>query len=260
MKPLAIEIKNLSLISKGKFILEDINFTLEEGDFVGLIGPNGAGKTVFLKTILGLIKPTSGEIKIYGQSPKKARGLISYVPQFAGFDASFPINVLDVILMGRIKQKNILKKFSSEDKDIAYNCLRKLELESFSSKEIGKLSGGQLQRVLIARALAAEPKILLLDEPTASLDSRVGKDVFEVLAELSTQISIILVSHDVGSISSYVKTIACLNRHLHYHHDNKITSEVIHEVYGCPIELITHGHAHAHRVLPHHDCKNHKDK
>lgn len=263
MSNLALEISNLNLISRGHHILEDIDFKLYEEDFVGLIGPNGAGKTVFLKTILGLIKPSSGEIKIYGQAPEKARGLISYVPQFANFDANFPINVKDVVMMGRIKKKNILKRFSNSDLEITNQCLEKLELQNLAHREIGRLSGGQLQRVLIARALASEPKILLLDEPTASLDTRVGTDVFQVLADISKTTSIILVSHDVGSISSYVKTIACLNKNLHYHHDNKISSEVIHQVYGCPIELISHGHAHAHRILPIHDCNDcdqHKGK
>ncbi|MBP9838645.1 MAG: ABC transporter ATP-binding protein [Proteobacteria bacterium] len=249
----ALEITNLSLKSGELTILEDINLSLEENSFLGLIGPNGAGKTVLLKCILGLIKPTAGEVKIFGKNIKEARGSYSHVPQYAEFDSSFPIKVKEVVLMGRMKKAGLCRNYSIEDKAKVNESLVKLEIEDLAEKQIKNLSGGQLQRVLIARALASEPRLLLLDEPTASLDSRVGKDVYQILSELSAHMTIILVSHDIGAISSHVKTIACLNKKLHYHNDKNISSEVIQEVYGCPFELLAHGHAH--RVLDHH----HKD-
>ena len=246
----AIEIQDLSLAFRGAPVLENINLTLDEGDFLGLIGPNGAGKTVFLKIILGILKPDSGTVKILGGTPEEARGRIGYVPQYARFDADFPITVLDVVLMGRLGRSHLFKFFTAEDRELALSALKRVEMESFATRQIGKLSGGQLQRVLIARALAANPKILLLDEPTASLDTNIGKHVYELLSELSSSMTIILVSHDIGVISSHVKTIGCLNRRLHYHNSREITGAMLEEVYGCPVDLIAHGHSH--RVLSDH--------
>lgn len=247
----ALQVEHLWLKSRGQTILEDITFELEEGGFLGLIGPNGAGKTVLLKSLLGLIRPTSGSVRIFGHPVKQARGLVSYVPQYASFDARFPIRVRDVVLMGRLAHHHLGQAFSPEDHQVAEDALVRLEIADLADRPIGALSGGQAQRALIARALAAQPKLLLLDEPTASLDSRIGTDVYQVLSECAASMTIILVSHDVGVISTYVKTIACLNRTLHYHHSKELSGEVIAEVYGCPVELIAHGHAH--RVLPNHD-------
>jgi zinc transport system ATP-binding protein len=250
MTQAAVDIEGVSLFSRGQTILEDIHFRLDPGAFVGLIGPNGAGKTVLLKIMLGLIRPSTGQVRIFGKPPSEARGEISYVPQYAHFDAGFPIEVLDVALMGRLGRTAYGRSYSAEDRERALHCLEKMELADMARRQIGKLSGGQLQRVLIARALTAEPKILLLDEPTASLDSRVGTSVYQVLAEHAAQMTIVLVSHDIGVISTYVKTIACLNRKLHYHESKDVSGDVLAEVYGCPIELIAHGHAH--RVLHQH--------
>ena len=243
----SLELEKVTLISRGQTILEDVTLKLEPNSFLGLIGPNGAGKTVLLKIILGLIQPTSGSVKIFGKSPRDARRDMSYVPQYAHFDSDFPIKVIDVVLMGRLGRG---RRIDASDKEKAMAALEKMELKDLAETHIGKLSGGQQQRVLIARALVAEPKLLLLDEPTASLDSKVGTNVYQVLGELSGQMTIILVSHDIGAISSQVKTIACLNRKFHYHESKEIPGDTLSEVYGCPIDLIAHGHAH--RVLHEH--------
>jgi len=246
-----LELKNVVLRSKGQIILDFLNWTLQEGDFVGLIGPNGAGKTVLLKVLLGLIPPTSGEIRILGNSPTRSRSLIGYVPQYARFDSKFPISVREVVLMGRLSKTRACFGYTAEDRKKADEVMEKLELDALSEMRIGKLSGGQIQRVLIARALASDPKLLLLDEPTASLDTLVGSNVYDLLEELSKRMTIILVSHDIGVISAYVKTVACLNRKLHYHGKKEVAPNILAEVYGCPIDLIAHGHAH--RVLHEHD-------
>lgn len=257
MAELPLRISNLTVTSRGQRILDDVSLELEDGAFLGLIGPNGAGKTVMLKTILGLIKPTSGTISVLGRTPEGARGQVGYVPQYARFDGSFPIKVRDVVLMGRLPRKRFLRGFSAEDVSRADELLALVEMEGFGERDVMRLSGGQLQRVLIARALALEPKLLLLDEPTASIDSKVGQSIFRLLEDLSKSMTIVLVSHDIGVIASYVKTIACLNRKLHYHHSKQLSGEVLSEVYGCPVELIAHGHAH--RVLGTHDHDHEHD-
>lgn len=246
----AVAVTNLSLELRGVLVLESITFNVEQGEFLGLIGPNGGGKSVLLKTLVGLIEPTSGSVQIFGKSPKAARGSIGYVPQFARFDTHFPVTVLDVVLMGRLGLRPFTRAYSAEDRTVAQELLVKVQLADAANQHIGKLSGGQLQRVLIARALAGEPKLLLLDEPTASLDSRVGQNFYDLLKELSRSLTIVLVSHDIGVIAEYVRAVACLNRKLHFHSSKELTSEMIEEVYGCPVELLAHGHAH--RVLGSH--------
>jgi zinc transport system ATP-binding protein len=247
----ALEISNLWVEFRGQTVLEDVSLVLERGGFLGVIGPNGAGKSVLLKTIAGLIAPTRGEVRVFGRPISDARGLIGYVPQFGGFDHEFPISVRDVVLMGRLARRGLLRRYSSADVDFAKRTLGKVGMLDAAERAVGKLSGGQLQRVLIARALAAEPQLLLLDEPTASLDTSVGRDFYELLDELSKEATIIMVSHDVGVIAQHVKTIACLNRRIHYHHSRELSGDMLEQVYGCPVDLIAHGHAH--RVLGAHD-------
>ena len=251
MESPSLEIKNLYYSVKDKTILRDINFVLHPNDYVGIIGPNGGGKTTFLKLILGLITPTSGEIQILERSPGNARGLVGYVPQFSRFDADYPVSCLEVVLMGRLSRKRWLGKYYREDREIAKSCLQSVKMEDFSRRQIGNLSGGQLQRVLIARALAQEPKILLLDEPTASVDTPFGEELYQMLTELNRKMAIILVSHDIGVLAREVKTIGCLNQKLHYHHSRDVHADTLQQVYGCPVDLIAHGHAH--RVLEQHE-------
>lgn len=246
----ALTLQNVNVSLGGKLVLEDINLSLPDTGFLGLIGPNGAGKTVLIKTIAGIIKPDSGVVEIGGKRPNAARGTIGYVPQHASFDGSFPISVMDVVLMGRLGNCGLLKNYSEDDRARAEQSLERVSMAEHRNVQIGQLSGGQIQRVLIARALVMEPKLLLLDEPTASLDTRIGQSFYELLQELNKTMTIILASHDIGVISSFVKTIACLNRKLHYHESKEIKGDIIAEVYGCPVDLIAHGHAH--RVLPPH--------
>ena len=230
-------------------VLESVNLRLDDGDFLGIIGPNAGGKTTLLKIVLGLLKPDSGTVEVFGHAPADNRGVIGYVPQYARFDASFPINVLDTVRMGRLGIGR--RERSRESREAALAVLDRVDLGGMAGEQIGQLSGGQLQRVLIARALASEPRILLLDEPTASVDTRIGRSVYELLERLSEQMTIVLVSHDIGVISRYVKTIACLNVRLHYHHSRELTDEMVEVAYGCPVDLVAHGHPH--RVLPSHE-------
>jgi zinc transport system ATP-binding protein len=235
-------------------VLEDINLVVKELDFIGLIGPNGGGKTTLLKLLLGLIAPDRGEVKIMGYSVCQGRRYLGYVPQLLEFDRDFPVRVEDVVRMGRLGKRRLLKRYNRQDEVIVTRCLEQMGIVDLCDRPIGHLSGGERQRAYIARALASEPQILLLDEPTANVDSKVQKSIYELLAELNKSLTIVMISHDLGAVSTYVKTVGCLNHHLFYHNDKLITPQMIEQTYQCPIDLIAHGVPH--RVFPEHSFQN----
>ena len=251
MESKAIKLDNVSVSFDGTQVLKDVSVTLDQGEFLGIIGPNGGGKTTLLKVLLGLLPPDKGEVSIFGKNPSKAGHYLGYVPQYSNFDVQFPINVWDVVLMGRVGELGWKPFFSKKDKKIANKALKMVEMEDYKERQISKLSGGQQQRVLIARALTTQPKILLLDEPTASVDEKVRSGIYELLKRLNENknMTIILVTHDIGVISSYVKKVACLNKYFIYHGSDELTQEMIEASYECPVDLIAHGHPH--RVFEH---------
>jgi zinc transport system ATP-binding protein len=231
-------------------VLEDINLSVRELDFIGLIGPNGGGKTTLLRVLLGLLPPMRGAVRVMGQSAKEGRRYVGYVPQTIEFDRDFPISVWDVVRMGRLGKRRLLQRYTAEDDEIVAEALRRVEMLDLRDRPIGELSGGQRQRVYIARALATEPNILLLDEPLASVDPQVSTHIYELLRRLNEQITILMVSHDMSAISSHVKTVGCLNRWLFYHGEKQLTPDMLEAAYQCPIDLIAHGVSH--RVFPEH--------
>ncbi len=249
----AVEIKNVSVYYNNVCALSNINLTITEKDFLGIIGPNGSGKSTLLKVIAGIIKPSSGSINLFENPIYKSCSSIGYVPQYLKFDREFPINVKEVVLMGRLKKnKKLFFNFTENDNKITMKILKDLDIYNLKNRQINKLSGGQLQKVLIARALAVKPKIILLDEPTASLDVHSKNNIYSLLKELNKNITIILVSHDMGSISSYVKNLACLNKYLYYHGKPELSEKVLDKTYGCPVEILAHGKV-PHRVLKEHE-------
>ena len=250
----ALEIKDLSAGYEGEIIIKDIDLDIDHGEFFGLIGPNGGGKSTLLKAILGLIEPIKGSIRIYGKPPVSGRKFIGYVPQYSTFDKDFPINVKNVVMMGRRRNKGLKPWYSRKDFDVVKDSLSQVNMLEYMDRHIDALSGGQKQRVFIARALATSPRMLLLDEPTASVDAQVEESIYKLLTDLNKEITIILVTHDIGVISSYVSTVACLNKHMFSNNDRMITSEMLEEAYQCPVDLIAHGVPH--RVLPPHDHSN----
>ncbi len=231
-------------------VLEDINLSVKELDFIGLIGPNGGGKTTLLKVLMGLLPPMRGEVRVIGKSVKEGRRYIGYVPQSVEFDRDFPISVWDVARMGRLGHRRLLQRYTAEDDEIVARVLRSVDMLDMRGRPMGVLSGGQRQRVYIARALATEPKILLLDEPMASVDPQVSTNTYELLRQLNEHTAILMVSHDMSAISSHVKTVGCLNRRLFYHGEKQITPDMLVLAYQCPIDLIAHGVPH--RVFPEH--------
>jgi len=231
-------------------VLEDVNLSIKQEDFLGIIGPNGGGKTTLLKVILGLVKPSSGKASILGGTPQRNRKFIGYVAQNSLFDRDFPISVQDVVLMGRYGRVGLVKRFSEDDKRAALEALQNVEMLDYKDKQIGKLSGGEQQRVLIARALVAKPWMLLLDEPTTGVDMPMQTEFYELLARLKHSMSIVLVSHDIGAVSVYVDKIACLNHQLYYHGSKEVGPDILEATYKCPIQMIAHGVPH--RVLKEH--------
>jgi zinc transport system ATP-binding protein len=241
-----IQINNMWAGYDDDIVLEDINLTVYENDFIGLIGPNGGGKTTLMRVLLGMVRPVRGEVKIMGQLPSKGRQVIGYVPQLIDFDRAFPISVFDVARMGRLGHRKPFHRFTGQDDEITMNALADVNLADLRNRPIGELSGGQRQRVLIARALSSEPKILLLDEPTSSIDPNVSTSIYELLQRLNEKLTVVLISHDMNAISSYVKTIGCVSRKLFYHGEKAVTAEMLEAAYECPIDLIAHGLPHRH--------------
>jgi zinc transport system ATP-binding protein len=221
-----------------------------------MIGPNGGGKTTLLKLILGLLKPDTGVIRVTGQPARKASACIGYVPQDVHINRSFPITAMDVVLMGKLEPKKRWARKTKSNRQQAMAALGRLEMAHLAEKKIGELSSGQCQRVFIARALVTEPQLLLLDEPTASIDTRGQAEFFEMLRDLNQEVTIVVVSHDLLAVSRYVKSVACVNRALHYHNQAEITGEMLETMYPCaadetcPVELLAHG-------LPHRVLKDH---
>lgn len=250
-----IELKNITVFYDDVCALKNVNLNIKEKEFLGIIGPNGAGKSTLLKVILGLIKPSSGEILISGQNINKTNRIIGYVPQASIFDTTFPISVSDVVHMGRLRGNyRLFHKYSDEDKDIVKNTLNDLELYEIRDRQIGQLSRGQLQRVLIARALVVKSEIILLDEPTASVDVNSRSQIYDLLKKLNNELTIVVVTHDLAAISTYFDSIACLNKKLHYHGSKELKEDTVRKVYGCPVDLIAHGVPH--RVLNLHEEDN----
>ncbi|MBM3131823.1 MAG: ABC transporter ATP-binding protein [Chloroflexi bacterium] len=232
-------------------VLEGITLSIERNDFLGIIGPNGGGKTTLLKLILGLIHPSQGTVTVFGKSPAKSRSRIGYVPQHNLFDREFPISVWDVVLMGRFGKVGLFKRYSRDDKARAEEALKTVSMLEYRNHQIGKLSGGEQQRVFIARALVADPDMLLLDEPTAGVDAAHQTEFYEILEGLRTKMAIVLVSHDISAVSIYVDKIACLNRQLYHHGSPEIEASVLEATYKCPVQMIAHGEV-PHRVLKEH--------
>jgi zinc transport system ATP-binding protein len=229
-------------------VLEHVDLEVGRRDFLAIIGPNGGGKTTLLKVMLGLLTPRSGRVLRASSRP----GALGYVPQFATFDRDFPLHVRDVVLMGRLRLRGALRRYTRADRAAADVAMERLGLAGLAHRHVGQLSGGQLQRTLIARALVGEPDALLLDEPLASVDAEYRGVLVDTLRELHATMPIVVVTHDLTPLAGVVRQIACMNRHLHYHPDGKLTPAMLEEVYGCPVELITHGVPH--RVLaPHAD-------
>jgi zinc transport system ATP-binding protein len=231
-------------------VLQEVTLKICEKDFLGIIGPNGGGKTTLLKVIMGLVQPMRGTARVFGAEPGRSWQRIGYVPQQIMLDRNFPISVRDTVLMGRLGQKTIFKGYGKDDLAVAEEALAAVEMCDYSGKQIGKLSGGQLQRVLIARALVSRPDLLLLDEPTTGIDIVGQESIYTILNRLKSMITIIIVSHDVGALAVNADKIACVGKKLYYHDSRELSSGEMEEAYRCPIELIAHGVPH--RVLKEH--------
>ncbi len=250
-----VEIKDLNVYYGQLQALEKINLIVREKDFLAIMGPNGGGKSTLLKAVLGLVPIESGKISILGGSNKKNRHLIGYVPQFSTVDKNFPITVIEVVLLGALnKGLSFFHKFSEDQRIKAEQLLKKVGLEKLADRNISQLSGGEFQKMLIARALMTEPKLLILDEPTASVDVKSSQDIYNLLGDLNKEITIMMVTHNVVAISSNVKELACLNVRLVYHGDPELSEEVVNSLYGCQVELVAHGVPH--RVLKEHQEDN----
>ncbi|MCD4749160.1 MAG: ABC transporter ATP-binding protein [Thermoanaerobaculales bacterium] len=236
-----IEVEELSFSYDGHHpTLENVNFTLAAGDFASIIGPNGGGKTTLLKLILGMLKPRSGRVRVFGESPDRVLSRIGTMPQHTVIDSQFPIRVIDVVLMGCLRPGRKLGAFSRADRQAARDALERVGLLGLEHRAYSALSGGQRQRVLLARAIAPNPDLLMLDEPEAGLDRKIEQDFFDLLEELNRDTTVVLVSHDLGFVASFVRTVICVHTTVDVHPTSHLDGTMIQDLYGGEVQVVHH--------------------
>jgi len=260
----AIEMKNLWFAYGGQRVLDQVSLTLPAGEFLAVLGPNGGGKSTLLRLLLGLVKPGGGSLRVLGQQPGQTGGLIGYLPQFTAVSASFPITVLGAVALGLVRPGFsgltgwLNPAARRAEREAALLALSRVGLADQAGRRLSDLSGGQRQRVFIARAIVSGPELLLLDEPTASVDGKSRQELMALLAELNRDMTIVMVSHDMSTVDGCVTSIACVNQSLHHHAESRLTPEIFAQAAGvdlratCPVELVAHGPV-PHRVLLDHD-------
>ena len=256
-----VELSDVWVELGGHPVLEGISLAVDAGEFVSVVGPNGAGKTTLLRVILGLVRPARGEVRVFGTRPwelGRGRARIGYVPQAEGIDPDFPLRVIDVVLMGRYGSLGWIRRPGSADRRAAREALDLVGIGDLATRPIGELSGGQRQRAFLARALAAEPRLLLLDEPTTGVDPAASESFYELLRRIQERgVTIVMVTHDIGVVSRYVDKVACINRRLvvHGRPEEVLTDEALAEMYGCAALFFHHGRVphmvvRRHRTFP----------
>ena len=244
------ELTSIDAGYNGKLLLKDVHLPVYQKDFLGIIGANGSGKTTLLRIILGLLEPLRGSISFYDKSLQGTRKAIGYLPQFKAVDREFPVTAGNVVLSGLMGQKQLGRHFTDSDHEKAHALMDRFGIYHLRDRAVGNLSGGELQRVFLGRALLSSPRLLILDEPDTFIDSSFSKNLNDILVELNRDMAVILVSHDIGSILSAVKNIACIDGTLHYHSTDEISSEIL-ETHNCPVRLLGHGD------IPHTVLKKH---
>ena len=252
-----ISIRELGVRYGTTVALEHVSLDIYADDFLGVIGPNGGGKSSLVKAIMG-ITPHSGTIRYSESLMRGGKPHIGYMPQITSFDKAFPISVVEVVMSGLQRERGLWRRYGKAERQRALEILERASLRELEQRPIGELSGGQLQRVMLCRAIVSEPRLLILDEPTNFVDNRFENELYNLLHHLADNMAIVVISHDIGTISSVVRNIVCVNRHVHRHDSNIITEEQLRN-YDCPLQIITHGDV-PHTVLgEHHHCPHCKE-
>ena len=245
-----VSLHDVTVAYDGCIVLDRVNLEIGDSDFIGVIGPNGGGKTTLVKTIVGVL-PYSGSIDFTPALFRGSQRLIGYMPQQTKFDRAFPISVREVVMSGLQSGHGFWSRYTSNDRKKVSALLEMAGINDIADNQISEVSGGQLQRAMLCRAIITDPKLLILDEPTNFVDNRFENELYTMLKQLNERMAIVMVSHDIGTITSVVKEIVCVNRTVHRHHSNIITEEQL-QNYNCPIQIISHGNI-PHTVLEHHD-------
>ncbi|MDD1706748.1 MAG: ABC transporter ATP-binding protein [Methanoregulaceae archaeon] len=252
MESLVIEVRDVSCLFEGRPVLDHVDLTVRKGDLYALIGPNGGGKTTLLRVILGLQPVDSGRVRLFGSPPEDGRTRVGYVPQFRTFDFQYPVTVRDMVLSGRLGQHSgVINRYTAADREAACHALDTTCILHLADRELRYLSGGEQQRVIIARALVGNPDLLILDEALVYVDISTEVQLFDLLNDLKKTMTILMVTHDIGAISSHVTRVACLNGRIYTHDTNEITEDMLTAAYHCPVDLIAHGIPH--RVFRDHE-------
>jgi zinc transport system ATP-binding protein len=235
-----VELSHVRAGYGGVAAIEDVSLTVTRGEFIALVGPNGGGKSTLLKVVLGLLEPWAGTVRVFGGPPAASRRRLGYVPQAARFDRTFPISVRGLVAQARLDGSRLFARPSAADRAAVAAALDEMKIAPLSRRPVSALSGGELQRALIARALAAEPEVMLLDEPTASVDTRMGETISDLLGRLNERITLVVVSHDIGFVTAHAGRVACLNRKLVCHAPGALASEALARLYDGPVRVVDH--------------------
>ena len=246
-----LRFKEVDVSYGGDPVLKNLNFEVADRDFLGIIGPNGGGKTTLVKTVLGLVKPLRGEIAFFEKEKAVPEITIGYLPQMSRIDPKFPVTGREMVLSGLAHRRTRLRRYGREQLRQLEQTAAQLGIEAYMDKPVGELSGGEMQRVLLGRAIISDPRLLILDEPNTYVDKKFESQFYELLGRINKTTSIILVSHDIGTLLPMVKNVACVNETLHYHSGTGISDEWLTNTYACPIEIVGHGDF-PHRVLKKH--------